>query len=69
MPQWSPPLNGGVTVREHFKVRDDVAEPQWSPPLNGGVTPLGAEVPGEPFWPQWSPPLNGGVTAREIRTT
>ncbi len=36
-PQWSPPINGGMTLAGGPVERPD-DEPQWSPPINGGMT-------------------------------
>ncbi len=41
LPQWSPPLNGGVTKQGWGVIRPG-DRPQWSPPLNGGVTCSGS---------------------------
>ena len=46
LPQWSPPLNGGVTRTARVRTAPQ-PEPQWSPPLNGGVT-LTGHCPGLP---------------------
>src|SRR6266487_1562835 len=38
LPQWSPPINGGMTP---FRLQYNQARrslPQWSPPINGGMT-------------------------------
>ncbi len=37
VPQWSPPINGGMTKADDVVI---VAAnwPQWSPPINGGMT-------------------------------
>ena len=64
MPQWSPPVIGGVTL---LIFQNDVPRkmPQWSPPVIGGVTGPPALPPGLKLSrPQWSPPVIGGVTLK-----
>src|SRR5579875_3888396 len=66
VPQWSPPVMGGMT----HPVRSYPARsrpPQWSPPVMGGMTKMkmfGSRASKEP---QWSPPVMGGMTGAACR--
>ena len=66
MPQWSPPLNGGIT-NAIFTALDALWEPQWSPPLKDGRTLFAWAKRLVTSQPQWSPPLKDGSTTRKIR--
>src|SRR5579875_3540499 len=61
VPQWSPPVMGGMT----HPVRSYPARsrpPQWSPPVMGGMTKMKMFGSRASTQPQWSPPVMGGMT-------
>ena len=61
LPQWSPPVTGGTTLRPLVAFFDEV-QPQWSPPVTGGTTPDPHPSVKRHSEPQWSPPVTGGTT-------
>src|SRR5579875_2251484 len=62
LPQWSPPVMGGMTLENAAKLRP-VGVAAMEPARNGRDDPLPAGVTTPVIsMPQWSPPVMGGMT-------
>ncbi len=61
MPQWSPPINGGMTSGD--QVRGPAELPAAMEPADQRRDDWAQAVTRAPkIMPQWSPPINGGMT-------